>query len=425
MVRRPRFPVNLTLWFGVLLTALLASAQEPDDAEPDEGGTTATEAALPDTAVIDTTAVDTAAATVVPPAEAAPSAAVVLDANPEPGDQEQRRLGVLPGARFELQLTATRVPPIYGWSTILAFDPQQLSFVSSGFKATKWVPGLVPLVDNDSGQLDVGGVNFTLRTASGDGDLGQVAFQSRPGFVGETTVRLIRARLRRNGSTDKLTLDTPVTVVVTPDSAAIAAIDAAAAAALAARRAAAAAAEEARLAALAAAAQAAAAATDSAATVLAGPVVLPGSLSVDFDAAEAAAAGASGPSPYALAMLRQTKACAGCDLAGALLGDAVLIGAELTRAQLAGANLAATDLGSSKLVAADLTRADLSGANLERADLSGAQLTRALLVNARLADANLTGARLEKTRLQGADLSGALWTDGRRRCRQGSVGRCR
>jgi len=120
---------------------------------------------------------------------------------------------------------------------------------------------------------------------------------------------------------------------------------------------------------------------------------------------------------------------AAIDLSGARLRDASFIRADLsgsklveadaTRAKFINATLNGTVFDNAKLYEADLTKADLTEASLNGADLRLARLFRA-----KLRGADLTGARLGGTDLSRADLSGATWTDGKRVCAEGSVGRC-
>ncbi len=124
----------------------------------------------------------------------------------------------------------------------------------------------------------------------------------------------------------------------------------------------------------------------------------------------------------------------GVNLAGVDLTEARLREGSFIRTDLTGAVLKAVaahrakfinaEMADSILVDADLSRADLTKANLTGADLSGADLRSAQLYRSVLARAILTGAKLKDADLTGADLSGATWTDGKRVCREGSIGRC-
>jgi uncharacterized protein YjbI with pentapeptide repeats len=128
-----------------------------------------------------------------------------------------------------------------------------------------------------------------------------------------------------------------------------------------------------------------------------------------------------------------------CDFNGYDLKEVVLTGARLRdgsffRTDLSGSNLSNTNAFRAKFVNADMRGAKLDGAKLSEADftkadlteasLSGADLRRARFFHAKLRGADLTGARLRGADLTMADLSGATWTDGKRICAEGSLGRC-
>ena len=95
--------------------------------------------------------------------------------------------------------------------------------------------------------------------------------------------------------------------------------------------------------------------------------------------------------PAHVDQLLNTRSCADCDLAGA-----VLDGEDLSTAVLTNANLYGTSL-----IATNLTGAALSGTNLGLAQLEGAILS----------GADLTGADLSRANLNAADLNGAILTD--------------
>ena len=117
------------------------------------------------------------------------------------------------------------------------------------------------------------------------------------------------------------------------------------------------------------------------------------------------------------------------DLTGARLRDGSFF-----RADLSGSNLSETESMRAKFVntkmngvvldRAMLYEADLTKADLTDASLVGTDLRRARLFRANLRGADLTDARLQGADLTRADLSGATWSDGKRICAEGSVGRC-
>jgi uncharacterized protein YjbI with pentapeptide repeats/lipoprotein-anchoring transpeptidase ErfK/SrfK/peptidoglycan hydrolase-like protein with peptidoglycan-binding domain len=121
-------------------------------------------------------------------------------------------------------------------------------------------------------------------------------------------------------------------------------------------------------------------------------------------------------SDFRHALLDQAE-LASANLSRASFNHANLVGADLTEANLHGASLRFAMAPIAGLEAADLSRADLQlscfdQANLSAANLSGALLDHADFVGANLADANLKGASLRfaalaKATLDSADLSGA------------------
>lgn len=128
-----------------------------------------------------------------------------------------------------------------------------------------------------------------------------------------------------------------------------------------------------------------------------------------------------------------------CNFDGISLGDSDLTGARLRdasffRADLSGSDIAGADaqrvkfvnatLVGIKLDDAQLYEADLTKADLTNASMVGVDLRRARLYRAVLRGADLTGARLTDADLTRADFSGATWSDGKRVCAEGSVGRC-
>ncbi len=130
----------------------------------------------------------------------------------------------------------------------------------------------------------------------------------------------------------------------------------------------------------------------------------------------------------------QKKDLRRANLRGAYLVEARLDGADLSGANLSGANLSGAKLVYADLVeailveanlsGADMSEADMSEADLRRADLTRAKLVKADLRSAILVEANLELANLSGANLSGAFLSGATWTDGKTKCKAGSVGQC-
>jgi uncharacterized protein YjbI with pentapeptide repeats len=124
----------------------------------------------------------------------------------------------------------------------------------------------------------------------------------------------------------------------------------------------------------------------------------------------------------------------GRDFAGADLSKAQLRDASFTRAILEKTNFAGADAFGAKFYSARMAGVSFEGARVAEADFSEADLTGAIfrktdmrgakLISANLHDADLSGANLRGADLFRAQLGGALWTDGKTRCAEGSVGQC-
>ena len=104
---------------------------------------------------------------------------------------------------------------------------------------------------------------------------------------------------------------------------------------------------------------------------------------------------AQAENPAQVVQLLETGACQSCDLSGADLTGAHLIGVDLRGANLTNATLANANLEGS----------DLTGATLANTDLSGAFLTNALLDDTVISNADLSNSTLVYTSLDGADVN--------------------
>ena len=117
----------------------------------------------------------------------------------------------------------------------------------------------------------------------------------------------------------------------------------------------------------------------------------------------ALATSATAADPEHIEKLDVTGQCVACDLSGADLTDAHLIGVDLRHADLSGANL----------TGANLEGADLSGANLEGAILDSAFLTNASLKNADLDRVDFTSATINDADVRGASMTDLNLTNAR------------
>lgn len=117
------------------------------------------------------------------------------------------------------------------------------------------------------------------------------------------------------------------------------------------------------------------------------------------------------------------------DLTGARLRDgsffrATLTGSNLSKISAFKVKFVNTTMRDVSLDGAELSEADFTKADLTGASLKGADLRRARFFDAILRQADLSEARLDGADFTRADLTGATWTDGKRVCGEGSIGRC-
>lgn len=124
----------------------------------------------------------------------------------------------------------------------------------------------------------------------------------------------------------------------------------------------------------------------------------------------------------------------GADYSGSVLTGVTIDESQFDTASFAGARVTDSWIDESLFNNTNFSNADLrgsrisgsvfNGSNFQNADLQGAELSRSRFEYVDFRNASLRNATLRRVRLTGANLSGAIWTDGRR-CAEGSIGECR
>ena len=105
---------------------------------------------------------------------------------------------------FHLQLHIYNAPEVSGWSATIEYDPEQVRFVPNSFQPSDFIPGLVALVNEEQGQVTVGGTLLgSDASASGSGSAGFVTFEILQSFTGRTDLIVSAISLR---TTDRETL---------------------------------------------------------------------------------------------------------------------------------------------------------------------------------------------------------------------------
>lgn len=139
-------------------------------------------------------------AVVIPPDTAGPQSAlpptITLDFDLSPGNQDLR-LAAQADPVYTLQLHLANAPPITGWSAAIEYDPRQVRYVGESFQPGDFLPGLTPLVDDQTGRLSAGGALLGDSTPnSGSGLLGQLSFVALGDFSGNAVLTLAEFNLR-------------------------------------------------------------------------------------------------------------------------------------------------------------------------------------------------------------------------------------
>ena len=132
---------------------------------------------------------------------AVPRGPIVIDFDLAAGNQLQQRV-VTEGAgeRIELQLHADGMQEVSGWSVLVSYDPDQLSYVDGSFAPGDFIPGLIGLVAQTDDVLEVGGtVLGTDATNVGNGWLGTLAFDVLDGFSFSSSLVIEQIKLRVPG----------------------------------------------------------------------------------------------------------------------------------------------------------------------------------------------------------------------------------
>lgn len=102
-----------------------------------------------------------------------------------------------------------------------------------------------------------------------------------------------------------------------------------------------------------------------------------------------------------MARLLETGVCQSCDLTGA----------DLTGAHLIGVDLRGADLTNAQMAQSNLEGADLTGSTLINTNLSGAYLTNTILDNAIVSNVDFSGATLVHTSLENAKVDNVNLAD--------------
>ncbi len=131
---------------------------------------------------------------------------VSIDFNPDQGNQQQNLIGgAISGSVYVLQLHASGVPQVSGWSVRIDYDPDELSYVEGSFAPGSFLRRITPLERVGEGYVEAGGEALGGESlARGNGVLGTLSFQVDDGFSGQTELSVSRVTWHRE---DRIGLD--------------------------------------------------------------------------------------------------------------------------------------------------------------------------------------------------------------------------
>lgn len=133
-----------------------------------------------------------------------PEGPISLDSYLAAGDQGRRVVGnAVPGKVYTFQLNVADAPEIQGWSATIEYDPTQVRYVKDSFQGSRFIPGLVTLVDENAGGISIGGtVLGSDARKSGDGALGTLSFEVQEGFRDSTYLVIREVSFHRTDGVD-------------------------------------------------------------------------------------------------------------------------------------------------------------------------------------------------------------------------------
>ena len=131
---------------------------------------------------------------------------ITMDFDPEDGDQGSHRItSIETNDLVSVQLNIAEVDPIKGWSANFLYDPAVVEYISGSFLPGPYLTGLVPLVAERVGRVDLGGVVFGDAVARGSaGTLGSLQFRILPGYADSTAIEISQVNLQVVGEGERI-----------------------------------------------------------------------------------------------------------------------------------------------------------------------------------------------------------------------------
>jgi formylglycine-generating enzyme required for sulfatase activity len=140
---------------------------------------------------------------------------ITIDFDLADGDQGIRVAGgATPGKTYDLQLYYRDILQIIGWSITIEYDPNAVRYVSGSFQPTDYIPGLLPLVDEQTDYVAVGGTLLGSGTSPTEpGSVGTLSFEIQEGFSDSTHLSITINEFRfEEGGSEKYDVFSAVTI---------------------------------------------------------------------------------------------------------------------------------------------------------------------------------------------------------------------
>ena len=129
-----------------------------------------------------------------------------LDLDNSEGDQAVSSLDVFPNRTVPIQIFATDIQGASDISLRFEFDPTQVAY--EGFKLANIVSGTSELPGKDFATIEI---TLSNSNATNSGLIGTIRFRTSEAFSG-TDIRLMRAKLVREGQTETVSMDLSITL---------------------------------------------------------------------------------------------------------------------------------------------------------------------------------------------------------------------
>jgi formylglycine-generating enzyme required for sulfatase activity len=140
---------------------------------------------------------------------------ITIDFDLADGDQGSRVAGgATTGKVYDVQLYYRDILQIVGWSITIEYDSNAVRYVSASFQPTDYIPGLLPLVDEQINYVALGGTVLGSGVSPTEpGVVGTLSFEIQEGFSDSTQLSITINEFRfEEGGSEKYDVFSAVTI---------------------------------------------------------------------------------------------------------------------------------------------------------------------------------------------------------------------